>query len=109
MSHSHNCILKPPLPYLGTLYSHTSVLHLCAPNTLFPLFHTLVLSNLHSFSTQVELALGSFPYGKWTTIFEQLNAVVNGPAPNLPENDRYSPELREFGAAWYVTCVKATP
>ncbi|CAI8054304.1 Dual specificity mitogen-activated protein kinase kinase 2 (Fragment), partial [Geodia barretti] len=69
-----------------------------------------IQSDVWSFGiTLVELALGSFPYGKWTTIFEQLNAVVNGPAPNLPENDRYSPELREFGAAWYVTCVKATP
>ena len=104
--HSHTSVLYIPIP----LYCQTPVfIHLCAPKTLFPLFHTLVLSNLHSFSTQVELALGSFPYGKWTTIFEQLNAVVNGPAPNLPENDRYSPELREFGAAWYVTCVKATP
>ena len=53
-------------------------------------------------SIQVELALGAFPYGKWTTIFEQLNAVVNGPAPELPEKERHSAELREFAAAWCV-------
>ena len=58
-----------------------------------------ILPYIHS-HVQVELALGTFPYGKWTTIFEQLNAVVNGPAPKLPESDRYSSELREFAAAW---------
>ena len=51
---------------------------------------------------QLELALGTFPYGKWTTIFEQLNAVVNGPPPKLPDDGRYSQELIEFAGAWYV-------
>ncbi len=49
---------------------------------------------------QLELILGTFPYGKWSTIFEQLNAVVNGPAPKLPNDGRFSQELQEFSAAW---------
>ena len=51
---------------------------------------------------QLELALGSFPYGKWSTIFEQLNAVVNGPPPKLPDDGRYSKEFQEFAGAWWV-------
>ncbi len=47
----------------------------------------------------MELALGAFPYNKWNTIFDQLSAVVSGPAPSLPE-EKYSVELREFTAAW---------
>ena len=54
---------------------------------------------------QLELALGTFPYGKWTTIFEQLNAVVNGPPPKLPDDGRYSQELIEFAGAWYVVLL----
>ena len=49
---------------------------------------------------QLELCLGAFPYGRWTTIFEQLNAVVNGPPPRLPDDGRFSLELQEFSAAW---------
>jgi len=48
----------------------------------------------------LELAIGTFPYDKWATVFEQLNAVVNGPPPKLPDNDRYSNELQEFSTAW---------
>jgi len=47
----------------------------------------------------LELTLGTFPYGKWSTIFEQLNAVVNGPPPKLPDDGRHSQELREFAGA----------
>jgi len=49
----------------------------------------------------MELALGEFPYKKWSNIFEQLNAVVNGEPPRLPQ-DRYSQELQDFVARWYV-------
>lgn len=41
-----------------------------------------------------------FPYGKWKTIFEQLNAVVSGDPPVLPDDGRYSADLREFTSAW---------
>ena len=59
---------------------------------------------------QLELALGSFPYGKWSTIFEQLNAVVNGPPPKLPVDGRYSKEIQEFASAWWVIqIVKLLP
>lgn len=46
--------------------------------------------------------MGAFPYGKWSTIFEQLNAVVSGPAPQLPADSPHSQELRDFVAAWWV-------
>lgn len=46
-----------------------------------------------------ELALGTFPYGRWNTIFEQLNAVVNGPPPQLPDDGRFSKELQEMCSA----------
>lgn len=51
----------------------------------------------------MELAQGSFPYSKWNTIFDQLNAVVSGPPPVLPA-DTFSEPLQQFTAAWYV-CV----
>ena len=50
----------------------------------------------------MELALGEFPYKKWNNIFEQLNAVVNGEPPRLSK-DKFSRELCEFVAAWYVS------
>lgn len=50
----------------------------------------------------MEVAVGAFPYGKWSTIFEQLNAVVSGPAPQLPANTPHSHALRDFIAAWWV-------
>ena len=53
----------------------------------------------------MELALGCFPYGKWATIFEQLNAVVNGPPPKLPEDGRFSKMMQEFANAWYVEVI----
>lgn len=49
----------------------------------------------------MELAQGSFPYSKWNTIFDQLNAVVSGPPPVLPA-DTFSEPLQQFTAAWYV-------
>lgn len=59
-----------------------------------------IQSDVWSFGiTLLELALGSFPYGKWSTIFEQLNAVVNGPPPKLPVDGRYSKEIQEFASA----------
>ena len=60
---------------------------------------------LYLLYVQLELTLGAFPYGKWTTIFEQLNAVVNGPPPKLPDDGRYSRELQDFAAAWWVGVV----
>lgn len=69
-----------------------------------------IQSDVWSFGiTLVELALGTFPYGKWTTIFEQLSAVVNGPAPRLPEGGRYSDELREFVAACLIKDTNERP
>ena len=50
----------------------------------------------------MELCLGSFPYGRWNTIFEQLNAVVNGPPPRLPSGNRFSTELQVFTEAWWA-------
>lgn len=59
-----------------------------------------IQSDVWSFGiTLLELCLGTFPYGKWATIFEQLNAVVNGPPPLLPDTGKFSPELVDFSAA----------
>ncbi|XP_064406210.1 dual specificity mitogen-activated protein kinase kinase 6-like [Halichondria panicea] len=59
-----------------------------------------IQSDVWSFGiTLLELALGKFPYSKWATIFEQLNAVVNGPPPKLPSDGQYSADLLEFSAA----------
>lgn len=48
--------------------------------------------------TVMELALGEFPYKKWSNIFEQLNAVVNGEPPRL-SRDKFSKELCDFVAS----------
>ena len=55
----------------------------------------------------MELTLGEFPYKKWNNIFEQLNAVVNGDPPRL-SRDKFSKELCDFVAAWYVSFVCMT-
>ena len=94
LSNLHPYTVKLPFLFCQTSIPILSILHSHTVKPPFPYSQTPILD------IQVELALGAFPYGKWTTIFEQLNAVVNGPAPNLPETDRYSPELREFAAAW---------
>ena len=52
--------------------------------------------------------MGAFPYGKWSTIFEQLNAVVSGPAPQLPADSPHSQELRNFVASWYVLLLPSS-
>ena len=76
----------------------------CAVSNIVKLQHHIlgvaILWKCRTVVLQVELALGSFPYGKWNTIFEQLNAVVNGPPPELPDDGRYSSDLIEFAAAW---------
>ena len=53
----------------------------------------------------MELALGEFPYKKWNNIFEQLNAVVNGEPPRLSK-DKFSRDLCEFVASWYVSLTQ---
>ena len=71
---------------------HTrSILHRYI-HLLLPLYFALFF--------QVELAVGSFPYGKWKTIFDQLNAVVSGPPPTLPEDGSFSPALTDFVSKW---------
>jgi len=45
--------------------------------------------------TMIELATGKFPYENWKTPFEQLKQVVQDPAPILPDDGDFSPELRE--------------
>ncbi|XP_071051844.1 dual specificity mitogen-activated protein kinase kinase 4-like isoform X2 [Onthophagus taurus] len=36
--------------------------------------------------TLFEVATGQFPYPKWSSVFDQLHQVVNGPAPRLTTN-----------------------
>ncbi|XP_041364574.1 dual specificity mitogen-activated protein kinase kinase 4-like isoform X2 [Gigantopelta aegis] len=46
--------------------------------------------------TLMELATGKFPYPKWTSVFEQLTQVVQGPPPKLRPKDRFSPDFHDF-------------
>ncbi|XP_065183073.1 dual specificity mitogen-activated protein kinase kinase 6-like [Sycon ciliatum] len=46
--------------------------------------------------TLIELALGKFPYPPWKTVFEQLKAVVSGPAPELPDNGTFTDCFIDF-------------
>ncbi len=48
---------------------------------------------------QIEVATGSFPYDKFKTPFHQVNAVVHGPSPALPE-DGFSAEFKDFVHLW---------
>ncbi|XP_041379520.1 dual specificity mitogen-activated protein kinase kinase 4-like [Gigantopelta aegis] len=77
-----------------------------APERIDPVRASLgytIQSDVWSYGiTLVELAQGSFPYSKWNTIFDQLNAVVSGPPPVLPA-DTFSEPLQQFTAAWYVS------
>ena len=52
-----------------------------------------------------EIAVGEFPYSKWQTIFDQLNEVVNGPAPKLPANKEFSQDFRDLVSA----CLEKDP
>jgi serine/threonine protein kinase len=49
-----------------------------------------------------ELATGRFPYPleNWTNVFQQLDQVVNGPAPRLTD-DYLSENFRNFVNIWY--------
>ena len=78
------------------IHAHPTMLYI----DLVILLHMDLCTHLHTSTLQWELAIGTFPYGKWATIFELLNAVVNGPPPKLPDNGRYSNELQEFSTAW---------
>jgi hypothetical protein len=48
----------------------------------------------------MELALGCFPYGSLANFFQQLQSVVEGPPPKLPEDGRFSKMMQEFASAW---------
>ena len=49
--------------------------------------------------TLYELATGKFPYPQWTTIFHQLNLVVNSEPPRL-DTERLSKEFKDFVNTW---------
>ncbi|BFZ02853.1 hypothetical protein BsWGS_05892 [Bradybaena similaris] len=46
--------------------------------------------------TLMELATGKFPYPKWQSVFDQLQQVVQGSAPRLPSDNRFSAECINF-------------
>ncbi|CAB3998411.1 dual specificity mitogen-activated kinase kinase 4 isoform X2 [Paramuricea clavata] len=65
-----------------------------------------VRSDVWSFGlTMIELATGKFPYPKWTSVFDQLTAVVMGNPPQLsnddPSRNPFTPEFMDF----VNTCV----
>ena len=43
-------------------------------------------------------AAGQFPYSEWSTPFHQLKEVVDGAAPRLPDDGRFSSDLRDMVA-----------
>ncbi|KIH58147.1 kinase domain protein [Ancylostoma duodenale] len=46
--------------------------------------------------TLVEIATGNYPYDIWVTPFQQLNQVLNQPAPRLPSDGSFTPECQHF-------------
>lgn len=50
---------------------------------------------------QIEVATCAYPYDQWKDPFHQIKQVVNGPPPTIPDG-KYSPELQQFVAVWYV-------
>lgn len=50
----------------------------------------------------IELAMGCYPYPPetYSNVFAQLQAIVHGPPPRLPEG--YSDVAQDFVAQWYV-------
>lgn len=47
--------------------------------------------------TLMELATGKFPYPKWSSVFDQLTQVVQGPAPQLKHSEgRFSEDFVSF-------------
>ncbi|XP_046854546.1 LOW QUALITY PROTEIN: dual specificity mitogen-activated protein kinase kinase 4-like [Xenia sp. Carnegie-2017] len=64
-----------------------------------------VRSDVWSFGlTMIELATGKFPYPKWTSMFDQLMAVVTGDPPQLSNNDPSKTPFPEF-IHFVNTCV----
>ncbi|KAJ3116656.1 MAP kinase kinase Wis1 [Phlyctochytrium bullatum] len=50
----------------------------------------------------VEMAIGKYPYPteQYDSVFAQLNAIVSGDPPNLPD-EQYSGDCRDFVSQWY--------
>lgn len=65
-----------------------------------------VRSDVWSFGiTMIELATGKFPYPKWSSVFDQLTAVVIGDPPQLSNNnEQMEPFTKEF-IDFVNTCV----
>lgn len=56
------------------------------------------------FYFQIELATGKFPYPKWSSVFDQLTAVVMGDPPQLSNNNErmelFTKEFIDFVNTW---------
>jgi serine/threonine protein kinase len=44
----------------------------------------------------IELATGEYPYKKTKKFIEMLQTITTSPEPNLPDNDLYSDEFKDF-------------
>ncbi|KAJ2491116.1 MAP kinase kinase Wis1 [Coemansia sp. RSA 2050] len=58
--------------------------------------------------TIIEVATGRYPYDTSTSVFEQLNAIVHGEPPKLPES-RYSPRACDFVARCLTKLASVRP
>ena len=65
----------------------------------------ILLSHIIVVTLQYELAVGKFPYPPYRNLFEQMKLVLDGPAPQLPDDRNFSEDLRDFVSKWQVIYV----
>lgn len=53
---------------------------------------------------QVELATGTFPYETWVNPIDQLQQLIHGDPPRLPQ-EQFSKDFQDFVAKMYVNIV----
>ena len=46
--------------------------------------------------SMIEISIGEFPYEKTVDLFKQQKQILEGDAPSLPEDERFSPSFRSF-------------
>lgn len=46
--------------------------------------------------SMIEISIGEFPYEKTANLFKMQKQILQGDAPSLPEDGRFSPSLRSF-------------
>ena len=60
------------------------------------------ITDISSLFLQYELAVGRFPYRQTMNEYEQVQIVVHGPAPRIPEDMGFSESFKDYVHRWYV-------